>query len=145
MTDTPMPDYFRRDQRGGVTAPDLSKGCTLAEHIVRARGKRTKYTSVSLDRHKIDDLGPELYQALCREILGQGHKVIEHDGLMQSLRSAALGSDKWDRRRALLAQRYAKRRLEGLIDWIFDTTQVQRKDLITWAGTQIQGFFRVIG
>ncbi len=139
-----MPDYYRRDQQGGVTAPDLSKPCTLAEHIVRARGKRTKYTSVSLDRDKIDDFGPTLYQALCSEILDQGHAIIEHDALIQSLRAAALDGDKLDRRKALQAQRYAIRRREGLIDWAFDITRVQRKELITWAFTQVQSFFRVV-
>lgn len=145
MTSAPKPDYYRRDQKGGVTAPDLSKPCTLAEHIVRARGKRTKYTSVSLDPDKIDDFGPTLYQALCPEILGKGHAVIEHDALIRSLRTAALDSDRLDRRKALQAQRYAIRRREGLIDWTFDTTLVQRKELITWAFTQVQSFFRVIG
>jgi hypothetical protein len=41
--------YFRRDQRDGVGPPDLSKVCTYAEHIVHARGKRTQFTSVSLN------------------------------------------------------------------------------------------------
>jgi len=129
---------------GGVTAPDLSKPCTLADHIVRTRGKRTKYTSVSLDPDKIDDFGPTLYQALCPEIVGKGHAIIEHDALIQSLKAAVLEGDKLDRRRALQAQRYAIRRREGLIDWTFDITRVQRKELITWAFAQVQSFFRVI-
>jgi len=40
------PDYFRQDQSDGISPPDLTKNTTFAEHIVRARGKRTKYTSV---------------------------------------------------------------------------------------------------
>jgi hypothetical protein len=144
MKSTPQPDYFRRDQRGGITAPDLSKACTLAEHIVRARGKRTKYTSVSLDPDKIDDFGPALYQVRCPEIRGDGHGIIEHDVLIQHLRSEAANGEKLDRRKALQAQRYAIRRREGLIDWAFDTTSMQRKEMITWAFTQIQKFFRVM-
>ncbi|MGA3002248.1 MAG: hypothetical protein ABSE20_11010 [Acetobacteraceae bacterium] len=144
MTSISTSDYFRRDQRGGVTAPDLSKPCSFAEHIVRARGKRTKYTSVSIDPDKIDDFGPVLYQALCPEIRGAGHAIIEHDALMQSLRDEVVNGTKMDRRRALQAQRYAIRRREGLIDWTFDTTGVQRKELITWAFTQIRNFFRVV-
>ncbi|HUB11333.1 MAG TPA: hypothetical protein VMB34_05195 [Acetobacteraceae bacterium] len=104
-----MPDYYRRDQAVGVTAPDLSKDCTLAEHIVRARGKRTQYTSVSLNPDKIDDFGPSLYQALCPEILQAGHAIIAHEALLQGLRDAAAGADKADRRRAFQAQRYALR------------------------------------
>ena len=54
---SPARDYFRRDQRDGVSPPDLSKDCTFAEHIVHARGKRTQFTSVSLDLSKIRDFG----------------------------------------------------------------------------------------
>jgi hypothetical protein len=140
----PMADYFRRDQSGGITAPDLSKACTLAEHIVRARGKRTKYTSVSLDPDKIDDFGPTLYQALCAPLLAAGHTIIEHDVLVRQLRNESAGSDKLDRRKALQAQRYAIRRREGLIDWTFDLTSIARKDLITWASVQVQQFFRAV-
>jgi len=49
--------YFRRDQRDGISPPDLSKVCTYAEHIVHARGKRTQFTSISLDLAKIRDFG----------------------------------------------------------------------------------------
>lgn len=144
MTGTPEPHYYRRDQSGGVTAPDLSKACTLAEHIVRARGKKTKYTSISLDSDKIDDFGPTLYQALRAEILDKGHAIIEHDALIRGLRIDALNGDRLDRRKALQAQLYARRRREGLIDWMFDITGVQRKELITWAFVQVQRFFRVV-
>ncbi len=138
-----MPEYYRRDQKGGITAPDLAKQCTLAEHIVRARGKRTKYTSVSLEPDKIDDFGPTLYQARCLDILHENHSVIEHNVLIETLRLAALNGEKSERRKALQAQIYARRRREGLIDWAFDITNVERKDLITWAFGQVQGFFSV--
>jgi len=144
MQSIPTLDYYRRDQKGGVTAPDLSKACTLAEHIVRARGKRTNYTSVSLDRDKIDDFGPSLYQALCQDIVLAGHGIIEHCPLIEKLRSAAANGEKLDRRRALQAQRYAMRRREGLIDWNFDTSSLPRKELIGWAFVQVQKFFRTV-
>jgi hypothetical protein len=140
----PNADYYRRDQSDGVTAPDLSKDCSVASHIVRARGKRTKYTSVSLDQNKIDDFGPTLYKALCREVVLNGHTIIEHGALMRDLREAALSSDKGDRLTALQAQRYATRRREGLIDWSFDISRVDRKDLITWAFRQVQKFFQAL-
>jgi hypothetical protein len=139
-----MPDYFRRDQRGGITAPDLSKGCTWAEHIVRARGKRTKFTSVSLDQDKIDDFGPALYQALCGQMAAAGHNLIEHDLLIQELRSTAQSREKSERRRAIQALVYAKRRREGLIDWKFRGPKAKEAPTITWASTHIQKFFREI-
>jgi hypothetical protein len=138
----PHPEYFRRDQSGGITAPDLSKECSAAAHIVRARGKRTKYTSVSLDRNKIDDFGPALYEALCPEVIRDGHTVIEHSALLDMLREASASSEKDERVKALQAQRYARRRKEGLIDWTFDISQVEKKDRITWAFTHVQKFFR---
>ncbi len=144
MTIAVQPDYFRRDQSGGITAPDLSKLCSPAEHIVRARGKRTKYTSVSLERNKIDDFGPALYQVLRDKIAEERHSIIEHGALMTTLREVARTSDKADRIRAIQAQRYAKRRSEGLVDWAFDISRIPQKDLITWAFGQVQRFFREV-
>ena len=137
-----MPDYFCRDKKGGIIAPDLSKGCTWAEHIVRARGKRTKFTSVSLDPNKIDDFGPAVYQALCAEMTAAGHNLIEHDLLIQSLRSTAGSQDKSERRRAIQALVYARRRREGLIDWGFRASRAKKAPTIAWASTQVQKFFR---
>jgi len=144
MTASQLPDYFRRDQERGITAPDLSKDCTYAEHIVRARGKRTRFTSVSLDRDKIDDFGPALYMALRPEIVRDGHSVIEHGTLIGSLRSTAASTDKADRERALQACRYAFRRREGLIEWAFDISPVERKNLISWAYARVQNYFQAI-
>jgi len=114
MNGVSQPYYYRRDRTGGITAPDLSKYCTPAEHTVRARGKRTKYTSVSLDPDKIDDFGPALYQALyqalCLDIMAKGHAIIARDALLHELRVAASAGEKIGRLRALQAQRYAKRR-----------------------------------
>jgi hypothetical protein len=135
------PDYFRRDQADGVTAPDLSKDCSYAEHIVRARGKRTQLTSVSLDRQKINDFGPALYRVLRPDIDRDGHAIVEHADLMQQLRAAAESNVKEERARALQAQRYAKRRQEGLVRWNFSPGTVDRKDLITWAFRNVQKYF----
>ena len=143
MTDSDT-EYFRRDQKNGVTAPDLTKACTYAEHIVRARGKRTRLTSVSLDRHKIDDFGPQLY-SLARNLADDdGHVFVEHKELMNNLREIALSSNKKERARAIQAQRYAKRRLECLVDWNFQTDSIDRKNIITWAFESIQKYFRKI-
>jgi hypothetical protein len=61
---------------------------------VRARGKRTQLTSVSLDPQKINDFGPALYRALRPDIDGDGHSIIEHSELLQHLRvSAELNAD----------------------------------------------------
>lgn len=141
MTPKP-PDYFRRDQAYGVTAPDLSKDCSYAEHIVRARGKRTQLTSVSLDPQKINDFGPALYRALHPDIDGDGHAIIEHSELLQHLRVSAELNEKEERVRALQAQRYAKRRQEGLVKWNFSLGGIDRKDLISWAFQNIQKYFR---
>lgn len=40
-----MDDYFRGDRSSGITAPDLTKEVDYADHIVKARGKRTCFTS----------------------------------------------------------------------------------------------------
>jgi hypothetical protein len=141
MTVPDSPDYFRRDQERGVTAPDLSKDCAFAEHVVRARGKRTRFTSVSLDKTKIDDFGPTLYLALRPSITQDGHSIVEHQNLISALRSSATASDKAERVRALQAVRYATRRKEGLIDWNINIDGVARKELISFAYNTIQRYF----
>ena len=134
-------EYFRGDQRDGITAPDLSKSdCTVAEHIVRARGKRTKYSSVSLDRNRIRDFGETLYRLLLDRVASDEHVLVEHDSLLAELRRVVRESDKAERARALQAIRYARRRLEALVEWKFDVSGVERKDLISWAFTRVQDY-----
>lgn len=137
-------DYYRRDQADGITAPDLSKNCTFAEHIVRARGKRTQLTSVSLEPDKITDFGPALYQVVRAELNGGNHTLVEHDELMRRLRDAAATGVKEERAHAIQAQRYAKRRREGLVRWNFAVDGIDRKDLITWAFRRVQKHFRKV-
>ena len=133
--------YFRRDQADGVTPPDLTRDCSYAEHIVRARGKRTQFTSVSLDPDAIRDFGPALYRVLRPEIDQDGHAIVSHSDLLQRLREAAASTTKEERARALQAQRYAKRRKEGLVAWTFSLQGIERKALITWAIRAVQKYF----
>ena len=135
MSGTTEEHYFRQDQADGITPPNLGVNCTYAEHIVRARGKKSQYTSVSLDEKKIRDFGPQTY------VLDQGHSLVKHQDLLAGLRQAAVSSDKAERNRAIQAQRYARRRMEGLVDWNFDIGQVERKDLITWSARSVQPYF----
>jgi hypothetical protein len=105
--------YFRRDREEGITPPDLTKSCSVAEHIGRARGKRTNFTSVSLDLSRLRDLGEAEYQLRRPETETDGHGVIEHNTLVQMLRQICQTSDKHERARALQGIRYARARLEG--------------------------------
>ncbi len=56
--------------------------------------------------------------------------MVEHLELILSLRKSAESSIKEERARAIQAQRYARRRLEGLMKWNFSIQSVDRKDLI---------------
>ena len=134
--------YYRRDQRDGITAPDLTKPCTYAEHVVHARGRRTAYTSVSLEAQKIERFGPSLYELRREELDRSPHELVEHDTLIEVLRQIATTGEKAERARALQAQRYARSSREGLVAWKFDVAGVDRKDLISWARRQIQPFFQ---
>jgi hypothetical protein len=136
-----IPDYFRRDQKDGISPPDLSKECTFAEHIVHARGKRTQFTSVSLDLSKLRDFGECDYRLEQEPLFADGHELVEHGVLIDSLRTAAREGEKAERLRAAQALRYATRRKEGLVRWAFDFSRVARKDLIKWAGSQVQAYF----
>jgi len=135
-------EYYRGDQRSGITAPDLSKRCEPAEHIVRARGKRTAYTSVSLDRHAIERFGECQYLLLQDKLTEDCHELIRHVELIGQLKQVARDRDKGDRLTALQALRYARMRKEGLVCWNFQIDRIDRKMLITWAGQQVQTYFR---
>lgn len=147
-TDSPMSEsapskeYFRRDQARGISPPDLSKeDCTYADHIVRARGRRTKFTSVSTSPESIRDFGDVLYRFKQQEARDDGHVLVEHQVLLDTLQRAVREGDKADRARAIQALRYARMRFEGLVDWRFNITGVDRKDLLEWAARQVRPFF----
>ncbi len=98
-------EYFRRDQRDGISPPDLSKDCTFAEHIVHARGKRTPYTSVSLDLTKIKDFGNADYRLERQDLLDDQHILVEHESLLGELRRVIHEGEKAERQRAIQAMR----------------------------------------
>jgi hypothetical protein len=60
---------------------------------------------------------------------------------MDALRDQANQTDKHAKLKAVQALRYARRRLEGLIDWSFDVKGVERKNLINWATAKVQPYF----
>jgi hypothetical protein len=134
-------DYFRRDGPDGISPPDLGKECSFAEHIVRARGKRTRFTSVSLDPRKIRDFGDTLYLLLRDPLSARGHQLVEHPPLLDALRREAREGTGGVKDLALRALRRAMKRKEGLVDWRFDTCGVERKDMVGWAWKQVQEFF----
>lgn len=135
-------DDFRGDQQAGITAPDLAKPCDFADHIVRARGKRTAYTSVSRDRHAIERFGECQYLLLRKPLLADNHRLIEHVELIQHLEQAARERDKADRLTAVPALRYARMRREGLVAWNFRFDSIERMNLISWAGEKVQPYFK---
>jgi hypothetical protein len=138
---TPLREYFRRDQRDGISPPDLSKECTFAEHIVHARGKRTCLTSISLDLGKIRDLGDTNYRLERVKLVEDQHGLVEHEALLEELRRVGREGEKADRLLAIQAMRYATKRKEGLVNWKFDISRVPRKDVIPWAQARIQVYF----
>ncbi|HUY90246.1 MAG TPA: hypothetical protein VMV10_16025 [Pirellulales bacterium] len=139
--EAPTRDYFRRDQRSGISPLNLAKDCTYAEHIVHARGKRSQFTSVSLDLSNICDFGDADYKLKREVIATDGHTLVEHEALIAELRRVAKEEAKEDRLRAVQALRYATRRKEGLVSWSFDLSGIARKDLISWAEKSVQKYF----
>jgi hypothetical protein len=137
-------DYFRGDQDAGISAPNLLKPCDYADHIVNARGKKTAFTSVSIDRQAITIFGERHYVLLQEELIANGHGLIEHEALIGDLRNAAANGEKEQRTKAIAALRYARKRKEGLVNWAFDISRVPPKDIITWAFRQVQPFFKKV-
>jgi hypothetical protein len=142
---SPAREYFRRDQRDGVSPPDMSKDCTFAENIVHARGKRTQFTSVSLDLSKIRDFGDTNYKLERDKTVSDGHSVVEHEELLAELRRSIREAQREDSDRAARALVYATRRKEGLVNCAFNTSSLARKDLIAWALARVQDYFTRVG
>ena len=134
-------EYFRGDESSGVTPPNLLKDCSYSEHVVHARGKRDKYSSVSLSPESIRIFGDTLWQLKCKECRSEGHILVEHQQLVASLQHTIKTEDKGERARAIQALRYAKLRKEGLVDWHFDFSGVERKVLDTWTTIKVRAFF----
>lgn len=135
--------YFRGDQASGITGPNLAKTCTFAEHICHARGKRTQFTSISLEQSKVRDFGDVIYKVKRPELDADTHQTIEHEILLEELREAIKTSEKAERERAIQALRRATRRREGLIRWQFKLPS-HTTDLITWAEQRVQKCFAKI-
>jgi len=133
--------YFRRDQSDGISPPDLTKNCSYAEHIVKARGKRSQYTSVSTNLTKIRIFGDTNYRLERDKTAADGHRLVEHAHLVAALRQQANEGEKEERLFAINAIRYATMRCEGLVVWAFNITGVARKDVITWAQGKVQAYF----
>jgi hypothetical protein len=140
-TNPTIAEYFRRDQKTGISPPDLSKTCTYAEHVVHARGKRTQFTSITLDPTKCRDFGDVTYRLKRPHVDNDGHRVVEHAHLIDALRQSARESEKAERQRSLVALQYATRRLEGVVDWRFDVSSVERKDVIAFALAHVAAYF----
>jgi len=133
--------YFRRDQNDGVSPPDLNKDCSYADHIVHARGKRTRFTSLTLDPARCRDFGKCTYRLLREPAEADKHKIVEHEHLLTELHQTAVRGEKDERLKAIHAFRYARMRKEGLVDWQFDISRIERKEVISWAHRQIQKYF----
>ena len=134
-------DLFRRDQTDGISPPNLADESTYAEHVVRARGKTSRFTSLSLDPSVIRDFGNELWRADQAKIRAAEHLIVSHADLAIALRAAVRGSNDDDRERAARALPRVLARKEALVHWKFDCAHVERKDLITWATARVRDYF----
>ena len=134
-------DLFRRDQKDGISPPNLADQSSHVEHIVHARGKRTRFTSVSTSPDAVRDFGEQLWKALRDALQKDGHPVVEHDALVKLLQRVLASGSPDDKERAARALPRTKKRLEALSEWTFDVSNVPRKDLITWATTKVRPYF----
>ena len=96
---------------------------------------------MSLDLTRIRDLGAQSYRLRREEATADGHRIVEHEALVLNLRQLISEGEKGERQKAIQAFRYASNRREGLVDWQFDISGVERKDLINWATARVQRYF----
>jgi hypothetical protein len=136
-------DYFRRDQADDITPPNLGDdSSTYAEHIVHARGQRTRYTSLSTDPDSIKMFGPQLWRFHEDVAHADGHGVVSHEELLAVLRQECCSpADARAQDLALRALPRARMRREALVLWRFDTSRVARKLLTEWAQPHVRKYF----
>ena len=132
---------FRRDQSDAISPRNLADESTYAEHVVHARGKRSRYTAVSKDPDAIRDFGPQLWAADRPRLRADAHRVVDHETLATHLRDEVQSGDPDARELAARALVRVLRRKEALVHWTFDHAGVERKDLITWAATRVRNYF----
>ena len=108
---------------------------------MHARGKRTRYTSVSTSQNAIRDFGEQLWKLTQPKVTDAGHIVISHEELLRALRTILEADD--DRQRELAARAIPRvnRRKEALVDWQFAVDRIERKDRMVWAENQVREFF----
>lgn len=139
---SPTPEYYRGDEANNITPPDLADQSSYAEHIVKARGKRSRFTSISTDPTSIRDFGTQLWRALQPALSAGGHDIEPHNALLQTLLNQAhTDPDKSTRQLARKAHGRAQKRREALICWHFNVSGVERKALQAWAQRHVQPYF----
>ncbi len=143
MSQSAFLPYYRGDSSKGITPPNLAVESTIPEHIVRARGKKTNFTSVSLDKDKVKSFGDAIYTLLNDILHTDMHKLIEHKQVLESLRTFAKGDDPKQKDLALRAIPRAKSNLEGLIRWNFKIPSDVggSTKLISWVSPKVQKYF----
>jgi hypothetical protein len=135
-------EYFRRDQADGISPPNLADRSSMAEHIVHARGKRTRFTSLSVDPSTIVEFGPQLWRLLQPKLMGDGHGLVDHEALVRTLRDEARSAvDPIAQDLAARALLRAIRRREALVSWSSDVSRVARKELSEWARLRVRPYF----
>jgi hypothetical protein len=136
-----MGELFGRDQVDTVSGPNPDDTSNYAEHVVHARGKRTRFTSVSTSRDAIRDFGNQLWKLVQPKVTDDGHVVVTHEQLLQELRDLLHGDDERASELAARALPRSIRRREALVDWRYKTDGIERKDRISWAERYVREYF----
>lgn len=138
-----MDDLFRRDQADTISGPNPDDASNYAEHVVHARGKRTRFTSVSTSKDAIRDFGEQLWKLVQPKVTDDGYVVVTHSQLLQALRVLLQGDDERARELAARALPRSIRRREALVDWQYKdkVDRIERKDRISWAEKYVRDYF----
>jgi hypothetical protein len=108
---------------------------------VHARGRRTRFTSLSTDPKSIVIFGPQLWRFKEALAAANSHRVLSHQALLTALRNELNSHDAKAQDLAARALRRARMRKEALVLWGFDVSRVDRKDLSEWARPHVQQYF----
>lgn len=133
--------HYRGDQDKGITAPNLGLDVTFAEHVVKARGRKSNYTSVSENRAAAQIFG-KVYTLDEIGLRNDGHQLFCSISIQKSLQDT-IKSGGPQAQLALRAVPRVAKNSECLIKWDFKIpSKFTGGSLISWTYNTIQKYFK---
>lgn len=123
-----------------MTGINPNNRVSIVDHITKARGEKTQYTSVSDELQKLDQFQGVPWECNAIHIAQDLHIVIDFNTLIGLIQSSTERNTKKAR-----ARTHATRAREHLIEWSFSLpSNLNSSTRITWLEKKITTYFKRI-